>query len=417
VLVGETPLMLAARLGHEDVLRVLLTTDPPVEMNWRDANGCTALYHAAGNNQLMAVKLLLAHGACSDISTNDGATPLMLAVRNGNLEMVEEFLLARSPTLLNAHTQDGWSALHIAVRGDYLRIADALISNGADPNSTVHNSGATPLMMALSAEMTVLLLERGADASASDEYGCNSLMTAASEGRVDIMKLLLAADPTVDVNQQTDKGQTALSIAVMHFHLPAVELLLYSGGNPRIADNTGSLPLLFCRTPQLVMVLIDAAPDMVNHTCNKGRRALAYLTFLDLLKELFASCARHDIQIDVNHADANGDTALHMAMLLRSGPEAVQLLLGKGADVFGVGYGDTTALMKPFLHVDEDVVAREYDLIQIADMSPEQEEEELADATISACLRTLLDHVLDRPHRYQYGCRHRYQHRSNSYPG
>jgi ankyrin repeat protein len=88
----------------------------------------------------------------------------------------------------------------------------------------------------------------------------------------------------------------------------------------------------------------------------------------------------------VNHRDFNGDTDLHMAVLTRE-PWVMQLLLEKGADVFSVGYGDTTVLMKPFLTVDREVIEAEYLCLNFRDLK-------LADATISDYLRTLLDHIL-----------------------
>jgi hypothetical protein len=131
-------------------------------------------------------------------------------------------------------------------------------------------------------------------------------------------------------------------------------------------------------------MLVDAAPDLVNHTCSKGGRALAYLTRLATLQELFASSARHGIQIDVNHADVDGDTALHVAMMVKTGPGAVELLLEKGADVFGVGSEDATVLMKPFPDDHEDEAEEEND----------EEDEKRIDLTISDSLKALLDHVL-----------------------
>jgi hypothetical protein len=253
-------------------------------------------------------------------------------------------------------------------------------------------------------------------------------MIAASKGRVDVMKLLLAADPPVKLNQQqTDEGHTALFIAVMHNHVTTMQLLLEAGASPRIADTNGVLPLNVCKSPEAVKMLVDAAPELVNHTCSKGGRALAYLTNRDLLEELFASCARHNIQIDVNHADVDGDTALHMAMMERTGSSGVQLLLEKGAGVFGVGYRGTTVLMKPFLSVDQDVVAGEDgraaeaeeerggeadrpafeagdedlafdDDIAIGadedDITFEAEEKNRADSEISESMKSIMDHVL-----------------------
>jgi serine/threonine-protein phosphatase 6 regulatory ankyrin repeat subunit B len=392
---NKTPLMQASQLGHVDVLHVLLTANRPAEVDRRDGGGRTALFHAVMSNQPAAVRVLLSHGANIGIITNVGATILMLAVHKGFVGVVEELLQARSPTLLSARGRDGVTALLMAVQMKHPHIVDALLAAGADPN-IARNDGYTPLMVAHDADMArrlldagadvnarlrtrdtaltlaacryfdtdeslvALLLERGADATASRNDGCSSLLLAAMKGRMKIMKLLLAADAPADVNQQNNKGHTALFIAVSKDFPKAVQLLLDYGADPCIVDNTGSIPLMRCTSPEAVKMLVDAAPELVNHTCNRGRRALAYLTPFDICKELFASCARHNIKIDVNHADVNGDTALHMAMLGHADQSAVQLLLEKGADVFGVGYGGTTVLMKPFLANDRDVIMREY---------------------------------------------------------
>jgi serine/threonine-protein phosphatase 6 regulatory ankyrin repeat subunit B len=408
---NRTPLMHTAMVGHLDVLRVLLAADPPAEVDRRSPDGYTALLLAALVNIPEVVKLLLAHGA-NDVAMLDGTTALMVAAASNHLEVLEELLLARPPTLINARAQDGRTALYFAVRMNFPRIIDALLAAGADPN-IANNQELTPLMVARNADMAqrlldggadvnacspargtaltmavadpdkdaslvALLLARGADVNKPRSDGCSALMLAVYK---DIVKLLLAADPPAELDQQDNTGKTALYIAVQENHLIVAELLLKAGACPRTATNDGEIPLMRCKTPEFVKMLVDAAPDAVNHTCNTGRRALAYLTYLGLLEELFASSARHNIHIDVNHADVNGDTALHMAMLRRAGPAAVQLLLDKGADVFGVGSGATTVLMKPFSSIDGVPPVAEGAVT-------------VADWTISECLRPVMEHML-----------------------
>jgi ankyrin repeat protein len=322
------------------------------------------------------------------------------------LEVVEELLKARSPTLVNARADEGTTALRLAVNNNLIPCAKALLAAGADPN-IAEDDGITPLMVAEDAEMArclldagadvnarshqgdtalliaaesgndasfvALLLERGADANAVSEDGYSALMSAVSEGYMDVLKVLLAADPPADVNLQNDEGQTALFRSTDDGNLVAMKLLLDAGANPHIASSNGEIPLMHCKAPESVKMLVDAAPDTVNHTCGEGRTAISYLTSFPLLEELFASCARLNIQIDVNHRDEDGDTALHVAMMEVAGLSAVKLLLDNGADVFVVDSDDTTVLMMPFF-TDED--------------------EEHTDSTIRDCLKALLDHVL-----------------------
>ncbi|CAK9108530.1 unnamed protein product [Durusdinium trenchii] len=71
---------------------------------------------------------------------------------------------------LDAQDLYGWTALRYAVRADQVEAAEALIEGGADMNLS-SKSGRTPLMSAASngiADMVKLLLDAGADAKAVD---------------------------------------------------------------------------------------------------------------------------------------------------------------------------------------------------------------------------------------------------------
>eukprot|EP00434_Breviolum_minutum_P023567 symbB.v1.2.020789.t1/scaffold1766.1/size102418/8 len=67
----------------------------------------------------------------------------------------------------------GWTALRYAVRADRVKAAKALIDGGANLN-IASQSGRTPLMSAASngiADMVKLLLDAGADAKVKNELG------------------------------------------------------------------------------------------------------------------------------------------------------------------------------------------------------------------------------------------------------
>lgn len=67
-----------AALGDEAALAGRLGTNGQ-DVDERDANGRTALFVAARNNRLGAVRLLLGRGATPDAATDDGQTPLSTA--------------------------------------------------------------------------------------------------------------------------------------------------------------------------------------------------------------------------------------------------------------------------------------------------------------------------------------------------
>ena len=90
----ETPLMVASKLGHADVIkRLLLESD--VDINYRDNNRRTSLSYASRFGRVEAVRLLLESGADTGMFGVHGRTPLFIAGRFGHQKIVE-LLLDRS---------------------------------------------------------------------------------------------------------------------------------------------------------------------------------------------------------------------------------------------------------------------------------------------------------------------------------
>ena len=90
---GWTPLMVAVHGGHLDIVRILLE-HPGIKLNITRNPGETALHYACDHNRVSIIKLLCQDSRCSPGVINkkdsDGATPLMRAVHEGNLDIVKE---------------------------------------------------------------------------------------------------------------------------------------------------------------------------------------------------------------------------------------------------------------------------------------------------------------------------------------
>jgi ankyrin repeat protein len=67
---GCTPLMIASRLGHDDILRVLLAAGASIFT--RDKAGYSGMGHAAEAGQVNALKRLLDYGASALVHHHDG---------------------------------------------------------------------------------------------------------------------------------------------------------------------------------------------------------------------------------------------------------------------------------------------------------------------------------------------------------
>ena len=132
---GTTPLIQAARYGHDQVVEELIREGAHV--NVKDYYQRTALYYASCNDSWSIVKRLLA--ACADTNVPDqwGVTPLMWAASEGRDEIVCE--LIRASASVNVVTSREWlgvaagsTALHYAAVNNHIKCGVLLVEAGAD---------------------------------------------------------------------------------------------------------------------------------------------------------------------------------------------------------------------------------------------------------------------------------------------
>lgn len=157
--------------------------------------------------------------------------PLADAAMQGDLARVR--LLLESSSDVNQAHGDGTTALHWAAYRDDLELARLLVEAGADASATTRNGAFTPLLMAArngNAAMIKLLAEAGADARAVNENGTTALMLAAASGKRDaVLKLLeLGVDPNAT---DTLNEQTAVMFAAATNAAGAIRLLANAGAD------------------------------------------------------------------------------------------------------------------------------------------------------------------------------------------
>ncbi|XP_051541622.1 receptor-interacting serine/threonine-protein kinase 4-like [Myxocyprinus asiaticus] len=123
------PLHIAAETGHTSTSRLLVKHGANIQS--RTANGCTALHLAAQKGHLPTVKMLLAEGADPQSTNHALRTPCHLAVENSHCEILRE-LLQGCPEVAHAQDENGFTPLHLAVRGGYRDIICVLLEHGTD---------------------------------------------------------------------------------------------------------------------------------------------------------------------------------------------------------------------------------------------------------------------------------------------
>jgi len=106
----ESPLMLAAIKGNQELVTKLLARDAAV-----NKTGWTPLHYAASSGQLTIIKVLLDKYAFIDAQSPNGTTPLMMAAMYGSTQGVELLLAEGADPLLK--NQQGMTAADFAQRG------------------------------------------------------------------------------------------------------------------------------------------------------------------------------------------------------------------------------------------------------------------------------------------------------------
>lgn len=250
----RTPLHWAACFGHLDVVKFLVNRG--ADMNARDKDDKMPLDIARTkgyaqiveflssiehlNNELFdtvrkgnldRVKDLIEKGADINSSDNDGNTPVHLAAKEGNLDVVK-YLIEVKEVDLNAKDNNGNTPLHLATGEGRLDVVKYLIDEKKADFNVKNDDGWTPLHCAAEKGkldvVKCLIDEKKADFNVKDNYGQTPLHAAAYWGNLDVVKYLIDEKKVdfVDFNVENNYGWTPLHRAAYSGNLDVVTYLV-----------------------------------------------------------------------------------------------------------------------------------------------------------------------------------------------
>ncbi|XP_013386790.1 transient receptor potential cation channel subfamily A member 1 homolog, partial [Lingula anatina] len=238
----KTAIFWAAENNHVSCLQVLLKNPKVTKLiDEPDRYGNTPLHIAAQLGHINCVKLLMEHNAMVDDKNEDEQTPLHLAAMYDQPLVVRE-LVNKQKTIIYDGDEDSNTALHLAALAGHQRVMDVLLDLGAgvetrnakgwtaldcaaymgkvkaaetllkahSPIDPLDKEKVTPLHLAAKGghtEMVEFLMKMGANIAQRDQNGLNCLDMAIDCNHENVAMAIVKSDKW----EEAMKNQTAVS--------------------------------------------------------------------------------------------------------------------------------------------------------------------------------------------------------------
>ena len=356
---NRTALAIACLNKKEAAINILLNAgaDPNIA---DDTYGNTCL-HAAAIKECSEeiLQAIIDHGADVNATNKRNQTALTNACINKDESAINVLLNAgTNPNIAGDAHAYGNTCLHVAAIEECSKeVLQAIIDHGADVNATNKRNQTALTNACINKDESAInvLLNARANPNIADTDGDTCLHVAAiQECSKEVLQALL--DHGVDVNATNKRNQTALTNACINKDESAINVLLYAGANPNIADADGHTCLQVAAAKEfskdVLQAIIDHGVD-VNATNNSNQAAL---TNACIHKDESAINVLLNARANPNITDADGHTCLHVAAIKECSKEVLQAIIDHGVDVNAANKISQTALTNACINKDENAI-------------------------------------------------------------
>ncbi|MBM4222936.1 MAG: hypothetical protein FJ161_03975, partial [Gammaproteobacteria bacterium] len=349
---GQNALMHAAIQNSVQTLEILL---PKADIDLKDNNELTAVMHAATHNSTESLKSLITAGANIHLSKKNGITALMLAAQHNSTDSLDALIQAGAD-MEAQDEQERTALMHAAIdKGNACLMR--LIEKGANLNAQ-DKHGRTVLMHILICspqlhfilESLEILLNKNNEniAALQDSKGYTALMHAASNSYLDrieianeVAKLLIKH--TSNLNIVDNKGNTALMHAAKEGNQSFAKELIQAKSDLNLQNEKGNTALILAAQKGNyevgeLLIKADADLNVQNHYGETALMSAVRANNVIFTKQLIAAGANLNLQ------NKQGDTALTLAAK-NCREDIAELLMQAGADLNVQNHDGVTALM------------------------------------------------------------------------
>ena len=249
---AKTPLDLAISGSKDEIIDLLLeagaAVEPPVD----------GIHVLAWNNEVIGVKLHIYAGTDIDQADEFGNIPLLLAVENGHIGVLE--LLIKHEANLEVSDPDGFTPLIMSAELNHPELLQLLLDGGADiaAEDKAERTALDWAIIMQSAEAETILRENDAPSSAE-----KSFIAAIQTNNIDAVKALL--EKGADVNEPAYTTKTPLHYASHSRNKDILKLMLIEGAELEAKTEQGFTPLSYAiglNHPDNCRILLEAGADV-----------------------------------------------------------------------------------------------------------------------------------------------------------